>query len=37
MPVVPVSGAEVPAGNQAAGAHAKLQVERMADEAIFDG
>lgn len=35
--VVAVAGAEVAACNEAAGAHAKLQVEGMADQTIFFG
>jgi len=35
MPVVTMARAEVPPGNQAAGAHAKLQVEGVADQSIF--
>jgi hypothetical protein len=35
MAVVPVAGAKVPAGNQTTCPHAKFQVERMADQAVF--
>jgi hypothetical protein len=35
MAVVPVACAKVPAGNQATCPHAKFQVERMADQAVF--
>ena len=36
VPVVPVPGVEMAAGNQSACADAKLQVEGVADQAIFN-
>jgi hypothetical protein len=36
MPIVPVPGVEMAAGDQSTGAHSKFQVERMADQPVFD-
>ncbi len=36
MPVVAMPAGEVAARDQPAGAHTKLQIERMTDEAISD-
>ena len=35
MAVVPVAGAKMASGNQAAGAHAKFEVEWVADEPVL--
>ena len=37
MPVVPVSCVEMAAGDQSAGADAKLKIEGVADQAVFYG
>jgi len=35
VPVVPMPGVEMAAGDEPTGAHAKFQVEGMADQPIF--